>query len=172
MRLARNPFYAGRCRGNVEQVVLHFPQEESTQDLLAPLEQYVRGDLDVLTLTDASVHEGDRIRRQFAAEYLSAPWLFTIYLGFVTSRPPFDDVRLRQALALATDREELANVILRGMYARAAAALSPPVCRATRPRSASPTIPTGRGSSWPQPAMPSALAFPSWRDCPCRPSIR
>ena len=117
MRLARNPFYTGRCRGNVEQVVLRFPQD---LDLLRisrlPLEQYLRGELDVLTLTDASVHEGDRIRRQFAAEYVSAPWLFTIYLGFVTSRPPFDDVRLRQALALAADREHLANVILRGMF--------------------------------------------------------
>jgi oligopeptide transport system substrate-binding protein len=81
MKLARNPLYAGRCRGNVEEVVLHFPQDGSTQDLLAPLEQYVRGELDVLTLTDAFVHEGDRIRRQFAAEYLSAPWLFTIYPG-------------------------------------------------------------------------------------------
>jgi len=126
MRLARNPFYAGRCRGNVEQVVLHFPQEESTQDLLAPLEQYVRGDLDVLTLTDASVHEGDRIRRQFAAEYLTAPWLFTTYLGFVTSRPPVDDVRLRQALALATDREELADVILRSLYAPGSGGFVPP----------------------------------------------
>jgi ABC-type oligopeptide transport system substrate-binding subunit len=111
MRLARNRFYAGSYRGNVEQVVLRFPQDPSV-----PLEQYVRGDLDVLTLTDASVHEGDRIRRQFAAEYVSAPWLFTIYLGFVTSRPPFDDVRMRRALALGADREELANVILRGMY--------------------------------------------------------
>jgi len=126
MRLARNPFYAGRCRGNVEQVVLHFPQDLSTQDLSAPLEQYVRGDLDILTLTDASVHEGDRIRRQFAAEYLSAPWLFTIFLGFVTSRPPFDDVRLRQALAVAIDREELANVRLRGMYVPGTGGFVPP----------------------------------------------
>jgi oligopeptide transport system substrate-binding protein len=106
--------------------VLHFPQEEATQDLLAPLEQYVRGDLDILTLTDASVHEGDRIRRQFAAEYLTAPWLFTTYLGFVTSRPPVDDVRLRQALALATDREELADVILRGLYAPGSGGFVPP----------------------------------------------
>ncbi len=126
MRLARNPFYTGHRRGNVEQVVLHFPHDGSTQDLSAPLEQYLRGDLDVLTFTDASVHEGDRIRRQFAAEYLSAPWLFTLYLGFVVSRPPFDDVRLRQALALGADREELAHVILRGMYAPGTGGFVPP----------------------------------------------
>ena len=48
---------------------------------------------------------------------MSAPWLFTTYLGFVTSRPPFDDVRMRRALALGADREALASVVLRGMYA-------------------------------------------------------
>jgi ABC-type oligopeptide transport system substrate-binding subunit/DNA-binding SARP family transcriptional activator len=126
MRLVRNPAYTGRRRGNVEQVVLHFPRDLATQDLTAPLEQYLRGELDVLTLTDASVHEGDRIRRQFAAEYVSAPWLFTIYLGFVTSRPPFDDLRLRQAMALGADREELANVVLRGMCAPGSGGFVPP----------------------------------------------
>lgn len=117
MRLARNPSYAGARRGNVEQIVLHFPQDPATLDLSAPLAQYLRGELDVLPLTDARVHEGDRIRRQYADEYLSVPWLYSIYLGLVTDRPPFDDARLRQALALATDREELADVVLRGMYA-------------------------------------------------------
>jgi oligopeptide transport system substrate-binding protein len=126
MRLARNRYYAGRCRGNVQQVVLYFPQDLATQDLSVPLAQYLRGDLDILTLTDASVHEGDRFRRQFAAEYLSAPWLFTIYLGFVTSRSPFDDVRLRQALVLGAGREELADVALRGMYAPGTGGFVPP----------------------------------------------
>jgi ABC-type oligopeptide transport system substrate-binding subunit/DNA-binding SARP family transcriptional activator len=121
MTLARNPLYANPGRGNVGQVDLHFPR-----DLSIPLEEYVRGELDVLTLTDAAVHEGDRIRRQFAAEYVSAPWLFTLYLAFDVSRPPFDDVRLRQALALAADREHLANVILRGMYTPATGGLVPP----------------------------------------------
>ncbi len=116
MTLVQNPFYGGHRQGNVERVVLHFPQDPATQDLSAPLDQYAQGDLDVLTLTDAAVHEGDRIRRQFAAEYLSAPWLYTIYVGFVTSRPPFDDVRLRRAFALAADREKLGSVVLRGMY--------------------------------------------------------
>jgi ABC-type oligopeptide transport system substrate-binding subunit/DNA-binding SARP family transcriptional activator len=141
MRLVRNPSYACRRRGNVEQVVLHFPQDLATQDLSAPLEQYVRGDLDVLTLTDASVYEGDRIRRQFASEYLSAPWLFVLYLGFVTSRPPFDDMRLRQALALAANREELANVVLRGMYPPGTGGFVPPGMPGHSPHSGFPYHP-------------------------------
>jgi oligopeptide transport system substrate-binding protein len=124
MTLLRNPHYPGR-RGNVEQVIFHFPPTLSPQDLSAPLEQYMQGDLDVLTLMDASVHEGDHIRRRFAAEYVSAPWLFTVYLGFVTSRPPFDDVRMRQAMALSVDRAALADVTLRGMYAPGTGGLVP-----------------------------------------------
>ena len=91
-----------------------------------PLEQYERDGLDVLTLTDASVHEGDRIRRAFPAEYISAPWPFTVYLGFITNRAPFDDVRVRQALALASDRQALANVVLRGMYTPGTGGFVPP----------------------------------------------
>ena len=125
MALARNPLYAGDCGGNVERVVLHFPQDPSTQDLSLPLRRYLHNDLDVVTLTDASVQEGDHIRQQFAAEYVSAPWLFTVYLGFVTSRPPLDDLRVRQALALGLDQEELANVVLRGMYAPGTGGLVP-----------------------------------------------
>lgn len=121
MRLVRNPLYTGPWRGNVEEVELYFPQ-----DLSVPLEQYGRGGLDVLTLTDASVHEGDRIRREFPAEYISAPWPFTVYLGFITNRAPFDDVRVRQALALASDRQALANVVLRGMYTPGTGGFVPP----------------------------------------------
>jgi oligopeptide transport system substrate-binding protein len=121
MRLAHNPHYPRPGRGNVEEVVLRFPR-----DLSVPLEEYESGELDVLTLTDASVQEGDHIRRQFAAEYVSAPWLFTLYLGFDVSRPPFDDVRARQALAMAADREQLANVTLRGMCTPASGGLVPP----------------------------------------------
>lgn len=116
MMLAQNSFYAGRFQGNVEQVVLHFPQDDAYQDLQRSSEKYQRGDLDILPLVGASVNESDHIRRQFPAEYLSAPWLFTVYLGFVTTRLPFDNMHLRQALALGVDRERLANVILHGMY--------------------------------------------------------
>jgi oligopeptide transport system substrate-binding protein len=38
----------------------------------------------------------------------------TYYLGFDVSRPPFDDLRVRRAFALATDKKTLANVVLKG----------------------------------------------------------
>jgi ABC-type oligopeptide transport system substrate-binding subunit/tetratricopeptide (TPR) repeat protein len=126
MRLMRNPHYAGSRWGNVEHVVLRFPQASATRELAEPLDQFLSGELDVLTLTDASVTEGDRIRRRYAGMYLSAPWLFTVYAGFVTTRRPCDDVRVRRALAMALDREALANRVLRGMYAPGTGGFTPP----------------------------------------------
>jgi len=126
MRLARNPLYTGRRKGNVQQVLVQSPRETSPCDLSASLALYLGGDLDILTLTDTSVHEADLLRRRFATEYVSAPWLFTVYLGFVTSRPPFDDIRMRQALAQGIDQEALANVILRGMCTPGTGGFVPP----------------------------------------------
>jgi ABC-type oligopeptide transport system substrate-binding subunit/DNA-binding SARP family transcriptional activator/tetratricopeptide (TPR) repeat protein len=126
MRLVWNPHYAGPRRGNVEHVVLRFPQASATRELAEPLDQFLSGELDVLTLTDASVTEGDQIRRRYAGMYLSAPWLFTVYAGFVTTRRPCDDARVRRALTMALDREALANRILRGMYAPGTGSFTPP----------------------------------------------
>jgi oligopeptide transport system substrate-binding protein len=40
-----------------------------------------------------------------------APWLSTTYLSFNTERTPFEDVRVRQALTMAVDREFISSTI-------------------------------------------------------------
>ena len=88
--------------------------------------------------------EWARARQRYAGEYVSGPWLSTGLVGFDVSRPPFDDLRVRQAFALATDRETLADVTLRGYaFPGRRAALCRRACRATRRASACPTIPKG-----------------------------
>jgi oligopeptide transport system substrate-binding protein len=68
----------------------------------------------------------DRARRRHAGEYLSRPKLSTFYLVFDVARPPFDDARVRQAFALATDRETLASVVTGGYSFPATGGLVPP----------------------------------------------
>ena len=51
--------------------------------------------------------------------------LVVSYFGFDTTRPPFDDARVRLAFALALDREELVR-LADGASAQAAASLVPP----------------------------------------------
>ncbi|MFN2134271.1 MAG: ABC transporter substrate-binding protein, partial [Anaerolineae bacterium] len=110
MRLVRNPAYRGSFGGNVAQVELYL-----SPDPAAGAGLYRNDSVDVLPLT-GHIPEVDRLRREFAEESVSVPSLRTLYLGFDVSRPPFDDLRVRRAFALAIDREQLARVAVRGLF--------------------------------------------------------
>jgi oligopeptide transport system substrate-binding protein len=118
--LVRNPEYGGRLTGNVQQIDL-FPLEWS-----AALKMYEDDSLDVLDLGLLPPPEMDRARQRHAGEYLSVPWLSTIFVAFDASRLPFDDVRVRRAFVLATDRQTLGDVIRRGYVFPATGGLIPP----------------------------------------------
>jgi oligopeptide transport system substrate-binding protein len=52
----------------------------------------------------------------------------TVYLyGFDTTRPPFDDARVRRAISLAIDRDTLADDVMRGTRVAATAIVPPPI---------------------------------------------
>jgi oligopeptide transport system substrate-binding protein len=87
---------------------------------------YEDDSLDVLDLRLLPPLEMDRARQRHAGEYLSPPSLATIFVAFDMSRPPFDDVRVRQAFVLATDRETLGDVIWRGYVFPATGGFIPP----------------------------------------------
>jgi len=53
----------------------------------------------------------DEIRRN--PDYYVAPFFGTYFYRFNTTRPPFDDARVRKALCLATDRREITDHVLR-----------------------------------------------------------
>jgi oligopeptide transport system substrate-binding protein len=46
--------------------------------------------------------------------YVNAPYLGTYYYLLNTNKPPLDDVRVRQALSMAVDRERLSKTVLHG----------------------------------------------------------
>jgi len=120
MRLVRNPEYHDRFSGNVHEVaLLLLPAVRSGE-----LDMYETGDLDVATLRDPPVV--DLARRRHPGEYVSFPILCTLHVGFDVSRPPFDDPRVRRALTLAVDREQLADVHLSGQVFPATGGLVPP----------------------------------------------
>jgi oligopeptide transport system substrate-binding protein len=57
--------------------------------------------------------------------YVQAPYLGTYYFLFNTKRPPVDDVRVRQALSMAVDRDKLNRTVLQGSNV-AAYSITPP----------------------------------------------
>jgi ABC-type oligopeptide transport system substrate-binding subunit/DNA-binding SARP family transcriptional activator len=119
MLLVRNPDYRGQFTGNVEQVAL-------TLGVTSPVEQlimYEANELDLVFLSPSP--EANRMRQRHAEEYISAPALFTQSIAFNVQRPPFNDRRVRQALAMAVDKEHLASVVLSGYHFPAAGGFIP-----------------------------------------------
>lgn len=117
--LSRNPNYHGRFGGNVQRI-----EDCLLTDGAVTLQMYEAGDLDIWSLV-LPYAEMDRVRQRHAG-YFSGPGPATGYVGFDLSRPPFDDVRVRRALVHATDREMLADVVLRGYESPATGGFVPP----------------------------------------------
>lgn len=117
IRLAKNPKYR-----NAHTVQIDAVEYLPITDPNTELNMYRAGELDIT----ATVPK-DRISelRDSQADALHvAPSLGLYYLAFDLSEPPFDDVRLRQALTMAIDRQTLVNVLGRGE--QAAFGLVPP----------------------------------------------
>ncbi len=121
MTLVRNPAYRGHFRGNVQQVELSLLADRAAQ-----LSLYEDDQLDSLNLWLLAPPDRDRARHRHAGDYISVPSLVTIFVGFESNQPPFDDPQVRRAFVLATDRETLADVFMSGYEFPASGGFVPP----------------------------------------------
>jgi ABC-type oligopeptide transport system substrate-binding subunit len=119
--LVRNDAYHGRSTGNVHRVEMSLLADPS-----ARLALYEADELDLFHLCDLPAAELDRARHRWAGEYVSVPTLSTHYMGFHTSRPPFDDPRVRRAFVLATDRVTMVDTVWSGIAFPATGGFVPP----------------------------------------------
>ncbi len=94
--------------------------------------RYENGELDFVAVGGANVQRFRDPREPRHSELRSTPDLAIQYVGFNTALPPFDDVHVRRALALAVDRERIARVTLRGTE-REAHGMIPPGLGGHRP---------------------------------------
>ena len=86
--------------------------------------EMLRGSGD-LVVNDLAPEHFDRLARTPGYEVVSHDGRNAVYLGFNLRQPPLDDARVRQAIALAIDREAIVTHLLSGR-ARLATALLPP----------------------------------------------
>lgn len=108
--LERYAGYHGRFGGNLSQVEFIIVPDEEV------VEKYERGELDVLyPYAQLSLSDGSRLIHIHPDEYISEPAPSTFYLAFDTTKTPFDDWRVRQALVLSMDRKALANQLPLGI---------------------------------------------------------
>ncbi|MGH2594308.1 MAG: peptide ABC transporter substrate-binding protein, partial [Anaerolineae bacterium] len=79
------------------------------------LRLYETGDIDI---TGAGAHDADRLRdpqEPLNADLREGVSLCTSFVTFDVDQPPFDDPRVRQAFALAVDKQRYIDVALRGV---------------------------------------------------------
>ncbi len=86
----------------IKYIVFYMIEKDATR-----LRMFERGKLDLIK--DLPSSEIPRLRKK--PEFHSLPGLRLYYYGFKVGKKPFDDKRVRQALAMAIDREELVKVL-------------------------------------------------------------
>ena len=103
-----NPGYHGGAPG-VDRLIVNMIRQESTA-----LSAYEAGELDMV---EVPVAELGRVRAdpRLSQELQANAELSTMHLRLSVQLRPFDDVHVRQAFALAIDRETLCNGVLPGI---------------------------------------------------------
>lgn len=121
--LVRNPMYHGRFQGNIHRGAIEFSARHKWVTTLA---RYTSNELDAIYLPVFLSADMEGALQLVAGDLLPASFLATTkFISLDASRPPFSDIRVRQALALATDKNWLADVILQGRVQPATAGFVP-----------------------------------------------
>ena len=105
VRIERNPHFRAAADVSLDAVV-YFP----TADRNAAYNRYRSGELDIIG--DFPPGEIEKLRREMPDHLHLAPLLSIMYLVFNVAEAPFDDPRVREALALAIDRELVTGRVL------------------------------------------------------------
>jgi peptide/nickel transport system substrate-binding protein len=92
-------------------------------DPVSQINAFENNEVDVLFVNNPG-HLG-RLRQNPDVELVENILNSLVYLGFNTSRPPFDDVKVRQALAHAVNKQEIVELALGGIGEPAFAPLAP-----------------------------------------------
>ncbi|MCG9579833.1 peptide ABC transporter substrate-binding protein [Vibrio europaeus] len=105
LELGRNPSYWDHANTELERVTYL-----ALDNPISEMYRFMTGEID-LTSTVPLEHY-TRLRREQPESLLRKPNLCTEFYQFNTLRPPFNDVRVRQALAYAIDRNVLTDRLL------------------------------------------------------------
>ncbi len=152
--LVRNPSYHGHFSGNLQRVEVQLNvNRRSTEEL----EIYESNGVDFAQLGEETYH----VRHRYADEYISEPSPSTSFVRFDTSRPPFDDLRVRRAFAMAVDRERLADEVVGGFHYPATGGFVPPGIPGHSPGIGLPYDPDQARQLLTQAGYPDGRDFPS-----------
>lgn len=106
IRARRNPHYHSAASVDIDEVVYYPIEDEGTS-----FKRFQAGELDIAI--KFPIDRIEQIRKQYPTQLRTAPSIGTTMLVLNHRKPPFGDARVRRALALAIDRNVLADRILR-----------------------------------------------------------
>lgn len=107
--LVKNPNYWNAASVKIEKVVYHVTEDDQTE-----LKRYKAGELDVTNEIPSDQIEA--LKAELGTEVRLAPYVETQYISFNITKPPFDNIKVRQALSMAIDRQVLQDKILKAGY--------------------------------------------------------
>ncbi len=107
MTFVKNDKYWDAANVNIDKVIF-YPIEDSTMEL----EKFRAGELDMTYTVPDDKHE--ELLRDFKEEYRVGPYFGTYYYQFNTKVAPFDNPKVRRAMALAIDRDAIVKQVAQG----------------------------------------------------------
>ncbi len=90
-----------------------------------PMNMYETGEIDVTGVGISYIEKVTDEAGPFYQDLRVAPELSFFYIGFNTTKPPFDDVNIRRAFSQAIDKDKLVSLVFKGMMQRADGILPP-----------------------------------------------
>jgi oligopeptide transport system substrate-binding protein len=126
IRLVRNPFFWDNANTIIDEVY-HYPIEDQSAELM----RYRAGELD--WTYEVPNAQFNWIKRNLPDELVVSDYFGIYYFGFNTTRPPFDDARVRTALSMAIDRDIITEKLTRFGEAPAYAFVPPGIDGYTPP---------------------------------------
>jgi ABC-type transport system substrate-binding protein len=90
-----------------------------------PMMMYEEGKIDITSVGTANIERVLDPTNPLNMELVIAPQLLVWYIGFNTSVPPFDDVKVRQAFCHAVDKNKIIEILLKSLVSSAAGILPP-----------------------------------------------
>jgi len=127
--LVKNENYWDAANVKIDKVVYVVTEDDQTE-----LKRYKAGELDVTN--EIPSNQLDAVKDEFGKEVRITPYLESQYISFNITKAPFDNIKVRQALAIGIDRQVLQDKILKAGY-QANCGYSPP----NDPRYQQPQVP-------------------------------
>ncbi len=106
--LEKNPTYFAADSVDIDTITLYVVKEESTA-----LALYEDGTLDIVAVPSTDL---DRVENDpaLSTEFYNGPKNVLYYYDFNALKPPFDNVKARQAFAAAVDKQSIVSFITKG----------------------------------------------------------